>query len=310
MSLILENIKGYSSIELKAKQVVEGFLSGLHSSPFHGYSVEFADYRAYNQGESTKNIDWKLFARTDKLFIKNYNQETNLRCMLVMDSSASMGFPFDNKHNTFENPNKLIYSTYAAACILQMLYKQRDAFGLTLFSDKVDMISSVKSTYQHKRYIYTLLEQLIRKDYKQLKNSSNIAPILHYIAENVHKRSLVIIFSDLLSMQEDNEQIINALQHLRFNKHEVILFHIYDKNLEENLQYKNRPYKFVDVETMQEVKLNPSDIKETYKELMQQNFKYLHHALNNMQIDYVPVDINLSYNKVLLPYFFKRLRMR
>lgn len=305
----LEKIS-YSSIELRAKQVVEGFLSGLHKSPFHGYSVEFADYRAYNTGESTRFIDWKLFARTDKLFIKNYQQETNLRCMIALDNSLSMCFPFDKKQISFTNPNKITFSVYAAAAILQMLYKQRDAFGLSLISDKIDYISEVKSSEVHKKHIFTLLEQLMQKDYKDFSQSTDLAPLLHRLATQIHKRSLVVIFTDLLSAENQTEEFIKSLQHLKFAKHEVILFHIFDKSLEENLQYKDRPYKFIDVETKQELKVNPSEIRGKYQQLIKDNFSKIHSACDDMQIDYVECDINKGLDQILIPYFNKRIRMR
>ena len=307
---VLEQISGYSSIELKAKQVVEGFLSGLHKSPFHGYSVEFADYRAYNTGESTRFVDWKLYARTDKLFIKNYQQETNLRCMIALDNSLSMCFPFDKKQVSFNNPNKITFCIYAAAVILQMLYKQRDAFGLSLISDKIDYISEVKSSEVHKKHIFTLLEQLMNKPYKEFPQSTDTAPLLHILANQIHKRSLVVIFTDLLSTDTQDEGFIKALQHLKFAKHEVILFHVLDKSLEENLQYKDRPYKFIDAETKEELKVNPSEIRDKYQSLMADKFAKIHSACNDMQIDYVECDINKGFDQILIHYFYKRIRMR
>lgn len=302
----LENIN-YGSIELKAKQVVEGFLSRLHKSPFHGFSVEFADYRAYNTGESTRFIDWKLFARTDKLFIKNYQQETNLRCMIAIDDSLSMCFPFDKKQVSFSNPNKITFVIYVTAAILQMLYKQRDAFALSLISDKIDYISDVKSSEIHKKHIFTCLEQLINKDFVP---NTDIAPLLHMLANQIHKRSLVIIFTDLLSIKENNEDFIKALQHLKFAKHEIILFHVFDKSLEENLNYKNRPYRFIDAETKEEVKVNPVEIREKYQKIMTNKFSQIHSACNDMQIGYVECDINKGFDQILIPYFYKRMRMR
>lgn len=305
----LENIS-YGSIELRAKQVVEGFLSGLHKSPFHGFSVEFADYRAYNSGESTRFIDWKLFARTDKLFIKNYQQETNLRCTIAIDDSLSMCFPFDRKSGDFNNPNKITFAVYAAAAILQMLYKQRDAFSLGLMSDTIDFLSDTKSSISHKKFLFTLLEKLIRQDRKAFKENTDISPLLHQLATQIHKRSLVVIFTDLLSANENTDEFIKALQHLKFAKHEVILFHVFDKNLEENLEYKNRPYKFIDAETKQELKVNPTEIRDKYKEIMTSCFEKIHSACNNMQIDYVECDINKGFDQILIPYFYKRIRMR
>jgi len=311
MTQEIENIS-YGSIEFRAKQIVEGFLSGLHKSPFHGFSVEFADYRAYNTGESTRFIDWRLFARTDKLFVKNYQQETNLRCTIVMDNSASMCFPFDkDKKISLDIPcqNKMIFSIYATAAIIQMLYKQRDAFGITLLSNKIDYISEIKSTYTHKRHIFNDLEDLIHKDYRTFPTSTDIASLLHLLATQIHKRSLVIIFTDLISPTNNIEEIAKALQHLKFAKHEVLLFHVFDKLLEEDLQYKNRPYRFVDIETKEEIKINPSEIRENYQKIMQKEFASVHKLCNDLQIDYVECDINKGFDQILLPYFYKRLRL-
>ena len=304
----LENLS-YSLLELKAKQVVEGFLTGLHKSPFHGFSVEFADYHPYNAGESMRFIDWKLFGRTDKLFVKNYQQETNLRCSVVVDNSVSMCFPFDKKEVSLDNPNKLTFAVGAAAAVIQILYKQRDAFSLSLLSDKIDYASDVKSTYAHKRHIFTILEDLINKDYKFFPDNTDTAPLLHQLASQIHKRSLVVIFTDLLSAEDNGEEFIKALQHLKFAKHEVLLFHVFDKSLEEKLEYKNRPYRFIDIETKEELKVNPNEIRLEYERIMADRFAKINSACNDMHIDYVECDINKGFDQVLIPYFYKRIRM-
>lgn len=308
MSEDLEKISGYSSIEFKANQVVEGFLTGLHKSPFHGFSVEFADTRAYNTGESTRHIDWKLFARTDKLFVKKYEEETNLRCLLVLDNSSSMCFPLEKKGD-FTNPNKLSFSIYACGAIISMLYKQRDAFGISLISNKIDYLSEIKSNFAHKRHVYTLLEQLMDKKTKDFPTDTKIDTIIHQLSEAIHRRSLVIIFTDLLSNSTEDD-FIHSLQHLKHNKHEVILFHVIDKQKEEDLVFKNRPYRFIDIETKEEVKMNPTQIQQEYEQTMQDKFNKIHNACNQMQIDFVPCDINKDFSQILLPFFIKRTRMR
>ena len=214
----LQQIHSYSKLELIAKQVVEGFITGLHKSPFHGFSVEFAEHRLYNTGESTKHIDWKLYGRTEKLFIKRYEEETNLRCQLIIDASSSMYFP-EIDFNT-DKFNKIKFSVYAAAAIMNLLKKQRDAVGLSIFSDKLDIHSPTKSSSVHHKYLIHELEGLINAPKKNTKTSSINA--LHTIAETVHKRSLMIIFSDMMENVADDEQLFAALQHLKYNKHEVI----------------------------------------------------------------------------------------
>ena len=193
-----QEIRQLANLELLAKQVVEGFITGLHQSPFHGFSVEFAEHRLYNSGESVKNIDWKLLARTDKLFVKQFEEETNLRCYLLLDTSSSMNFPE-------KGLNKLQFSVYAIASLMYLFKKQRDAFGLCLFSDKIDWISQVKSTNTHLFYLYAELE----KAYNQPKTniSTNITRALHQVAGQIHQRSMVIIFSDMLENSLNPEKL-------------------------------------------------------------------------------------------------------
>lgn len=297
----------YSNLELLAKQVVEGFITGLHKSPFHGFSVEFAEHRLYNSGESTRHLDWKLFARTDKLFVKRYEEETNLRCRIIIDNSTSMYFPFDAKPS-FEKPNKITFSVYAAAAIIEMLGKQRDAVGLTLFSDTIELTTQAKSNTQHKRLLFTYLEKLLDAKAPENQKFTSASESLHLISESIHQRSLVVIFSDMFDM-EDNEKIFKSLQHLKHNKHEVILFHILDASKEVEFNYKNRPYKFIDAESGEVLKLNPSDVREVYKKKMDARKQELKVKCGQYQIDFVEVDVNKSFDEVLMPYFLKRQKL-
>ena len=308
MSDKVESIIGYPSLELVANQVVEGFITGLHKSPFHGFSVEFAEHRLYNAGESTKNIDWKLYGRTDKLFVKKFEEETNLRCLLVVDNSSSMFFPID-KESSFTNPNKIAFSVYASAVIIQMLSRQRDAFGLSLVSDKIDFITDIKSNFGHKKYIFQLLEGLLKPKDKENKQQTDIAPLLHQLAEQVHRRSLIIIFTDLLSSQNDEKEIISSLQHLKHSKHEVILFHVNDKNKEIDFEYTNRPHRFIDMETNEEIKLNPQEIRQAYKSAIEQKIQNIKTSCDKIRIDFVESDINQGFDQILLPYIIKRTKM-
>ncbi|MCI5084024.1 MAG: DUF58 domain-containing protein, partial [Saprospiraceae bacterium] len=223
------NVRDLGNLELLAKQVVEGFIIGLHKSPFHGFSVEFAEHRLYNQGESTKNIDWKVYARTDKMFVKRFEEETNLRCQIVIDASSSMYFPEISKTSD-DVINKLRFSALAAAALMNLLKKQRDAFGLSIFDQSVNMHTRCKSSTSHYRLLLSYLEQLINNP--ERNKMTNAAEALHQIAESIHKRSLVIIFSDMFEQSEHVEQLFSALQHLKHNKHEVVLFHTVDKSKE------------------------------------------------------------------------------
>lgn len=297
----------YKSLDFFAKQVVEGFITGLHKSPFHGFSVEFAEHRLYNAGESTRNIDWKLFARTDKLFVKRFEEETNLRCQILIDKSSSMYFPLE-RHGIFDQPNKLTFSVYGAALIIELLLRQRDAFGITLFSDSIELQTEVRSSAVHQRYLESLLEQLIRpvkREDIQLRGS-NIAETIHLLAEKMKRRSLVVIFTDAFVGDDKQEPLFDALRHLRHCKHEVLLFHTYDRDKELQLNYGNKPYWFIDMETGKRVKAFPNEIAPKYKETMLRQTEQVKRHAMQYRIDYVPVDINQGFDQVMQPYFLKR----
>jgi len=302
-------LQAYSKLELIARQVVEGFITGLHKSPFHGFSVEFAEHRLYNAGESTRHIDWKLFGKTDKLFIKRYEEETNLRCQLIIDHSASMYFPFDKEAN-IDNPNKITFSTYAAAAIIEMLKKQRDAYGLSIFANEIDIHTPAKNNETHRHLVFSNLEKMLESKKPQQEEKSNISMNLHQIAERIHKRSLIIIFSDMFENKDDTDEIFTALQHLKHFKHEVILFHVVSKKLEIDFEFKNRPYKFIDSESGEVLKLNPKEVKELYINKVKEYTQELKLRCGQYKIDFVEVDIDKGFDEVLLPYFLKRKKMR
>lgn len=302
-----EELRRYDSIEFKTGKAVEGFMAGLHKSPFHGFSVEFAEHRFYNSGESTKHIDWKLFAKTDKLFVKKYEAETNLRCMLVLDTSSSMYFPYDRKAD-FKNPTKFSFSVYAAACLCHLFYKQRDAFALSLVSENLEYYSETGTSFAHKQHIFTLFEQILSE--KTKNKTTGIDKALHKLAEVLHKRSLVIIFTDLFSVATSADELIESLQHLTYNKHEVILFYVCDKAKEIELDYKERPYRFIDVESGEEVKLTPSEIRDKYCEEVKAKAEYIRNQCNNMKIDFIEADINKGFDQIMLPYLLKRSRLK
>jgi len=301
-------IQEFTHLELLAKQVVEGFITGLHKSPFHGFSVEFAEHRAYNAGESTQHIDWKLYARTEKLFVKRYEEETNLRCQIIIDSSSSMYFPMEDL-NDRDKLNKITFATYAAAAIIQLLKKQRDAVGLSLFSDGIEMHTGAKSSTIHHKMLYDVLERMMARDPITGKHKTSATDALHEIAERISKRSLVVIFSDMMDNSERRDELFSALQHLKHNKHEVILFHVVDKRRELDFEFENRPYTFVDMETGDEVKVNPMEIKKSYLSSMESYKKELMLRCGQYRIDFVEADINEGFNKVLREYLVKRSKM-
>lgn len=290
----------FDNLEWVSSQVVEGFITGLHRSPYHGFSVEFAEHRLYNSGESTKHIDWKLFARTDKLFVKRYEEETNLRCMVLLDTSASMLFPFNEK----DKVNKLSFSVYSAAALIYMLRKQRDAVGLTLFSDEIEFLSDVKLSESHSKLLYAELNRCLNRDKSFFNKGTKLSETLHLIAEKIHKRSLVILFTDMYG--EEPEALFAALEHLRYNKHEVVLFHVSDKRLEQELAYKNVPIKFVDMETGQALKLNPSEIRKAYTQNQTQLMQQIRLKCGQYQIDLTEADVNDDFRSVLIPFLAKR----
>ncbi len=306
MSNILDNqqIREFSNLELLANQVVEGFIIGLHKSPFHGFSVEFAEHRIYNQGESTKNLDWKVYARTDKLFSKKFEEETNLRCQIIIDSSSSMYFPVKEKPGDMD---KISFSILAAASLMNLLKRQRDAFGLTVFDNQVKTQTRTKSSSQHYRLILTYLEQLLNDPSKG--KSTSAASALHQVADSIHKRSLVIIFSDMLENISDENELFSALQHLKYAKHEVILFHVTDKKKEIEFNYENRPYLFVDLETGEKVKLQSNEVKEFYQKNMKEYLHQLKLKCMQYRIDLIEADISEGFKPILQSYLVKRSKM-
>jgi len=287
-----------------AQQVVEGFIIGLHKSPFHGFSVEFAEHRIYNPGESMKNIDWKVYARTDKMFVKRFEEETNLRCQIVIDTSSSMYFPKERKENQL---NKLQFSSLAAASMMNLLKRQRDAFGLSMFDNKVELHTKAKSSTTHYRLLLTYLDKLIKDDV--LDKTTSTADALHQIADNTHRRSLVVIFSDMFDDVEKQGDLFAALQHLKYAKHEVVLFHVVDKKQELDFEFENRPYEFIDMETGESVRLQSNEVKEYYTEKMASYKDALRMKCLQYKIDFVEADINKGFHPILEAYLVKRKKM-
>ncbi len=291
----------FKNLELLAKKVVEGFITGLHKSPFHGFSVEFAEHRLYNTGESTRHIDWKLFARSEKLFIKRYEEETNLRCQIVLDISSSMQFPKD------QEVNKLTFSVYAAAALCELLKQQRDAFGLTLFEKGINKHIPPKGSPLHQKLLLNTLEEVLSGKYENKGTSA--AEALDQVAEIIHQRSLVIIFSDMFDGNISNEKLFSALQHLKYRKHEVVLFHVVDRSKELEFEFENKPYHFIDLESGEEIKLNPTQIREQYKNSINEFKEQLVVKCGQYKIDYVEADIHKGFDSVLFTYLVKRQMM-
>lgn len=301
MKLNLRETIQPGSLELLARQLVEGFITGLHKSPYHGFSVEFAEHRLYNEGESTRHIDWKIYGRTDKLFAKQYEEETNLRCLIAVDTSSSMFYPTDTRA-------KIRFSAYVAGALAMMLSRQRDAVGLCLFSDKIETLTPIKSTPTHVEKLFVHLERLIGAKNRDTSRT-HVAKVLHEVAENIHKRSLVVIFSDMFD-GDHTEELFKALQHLKHNKHEVIVFHVTDTETELLLNFDDRPHEFIDMETGDKLRLNPADVRETYKRESDKFYKALKMRCNQYKIDFIEADVRQDVNLIFQTYLIKRSKMR
>ncbi|MBR1792354.1 MAG: DUF58 domain-containing protein [Bacteroidales bacterium] len=306
---MFSELEKYKSLDFFARQVVEGFVTGLHKSPFHGFSVEFAEHRQYNPGESTRNIDWKLYARTDRLFVKRYEEETNLRCQLVIDQSSSMFFPIE-RHGSLSYPNKLTFSVYAAALLVELLSRQRDAFGLTLISEGVDQQTEVRSSATHKQHIFHLLESVLRQpmDASRARRTTSIADSLHLTAERLHRRSLVVIFTDAFVRSDEEEALMGALRHLRHCKHEVLLFHTIDRRLEMQFDYGSRPTEFIDLETGRRLKVQPAEVAERYRAAVAAQESHLRQQSIQYHIDFHSVDVAQGFEPIMLPFLLNRGR--
>lgn len=300
----------FISLELLASQVVEGFITGLHQSPFHGFSVEFAEHRQYNQGESVRHVDWKLYGRTDRLFVKKFQEETNLRCHILIDASSSMYFPAMPKVD-IRHLNKLGFSICAAAALMTLLIRQRDAVGLRFFSENDSFQSEVKSNRTYLKYLLSELERRLAAScyVPAARTGSNIVETLHIAAEQIHKRSLIILFSDMFDGQSDNEAVFDALQHLKYHNNEVLLFHVTDYEKEAELDFPSRHFCFVDMESGKEVRLSPVQYKERYMREYRSFIENLKNRCNQYRIDFVQADTQKGFIPILQSYLVKRKRI-
>ncbi len=301
MQLKIADVRKFESLEFLARQLVEGFITGLHKSPYHGFSVEFAEHKLYNFGESTRHIDWKLYSRTDRLYTKQYEEETNLRAHLVIDTSPSMYYPLPGKE-------KVQFAIFCAAALAHLLVKQRDAVSMTAFSDGIDVQTDQKSTRMHLNNLITTMEGWLSEPPKK-STSTDIAQVLHRVADKIHKRSLVIIFTDMFQQGENTEELFQALQHLKHRRHEILLFHISDLATEKSFNFKDRPYQFVDIETGETININPSLIKNDYRKMMDKFYEQIKIRCGQLKIDMIEADTKDPFDKILSAYLIKRKRM-
>ena len=298
----IEKISSFQHLEMLANQIVEGFISGMHKSPFHGFSAEFAEHKVYNVGESTKHIDWKLYAKTDRLYTKRFEEDTNLRCHIIIDNSSSMHYPkLEDKEQFFQN--KIGFSVLASAVLMNILKKQRDAVGLSVFSDSYEYYSPEKGSDRHHRMILNALENLLEKP--KVQKTTDTITYLHQIAEKIHRRSMIILFTDMF--QTGNEEaLFTALQHLKHNKHKVVLFHVIDNKTELKFDFDNSPRKFIDIETGDEVNLFADNVKDEYEKGVNSYFKKLALTCSQNKIKYIPVGVSENFDKILTTYLAEK----
>ncbi|MCB0374800.1 MAG: DUF58 domain-containing protein [Sinomicrobium sp.] len=303
----LQHLTLANNLALLANQVVEGFISGMHKSPFHGFSSEFAEYKSYNLGESIRYIDWKLFARTDKLYTRRYEEETNLRCHIIIDNSSSMHYPANNSQ-TLMSLNKIGFSVLAAAALIQLLKRQRDAVGLSIYSDAYDYYAPEKGNERHRQMLISVLEETVNKH--SVTKQTKTHTFLHQIAEKMHRRSMIFLFTDMFQTETDEDALFDALRHLKYNKHKVVLFHVMDKAREFHFDFDDRPKRFTDVETGKFVNLYADAVKENYENAVEAYFDAIKLKCARYKIKYVETDIAKGIQKVLFTYLVEGQKFR
>lgn len=302
----IDKISKFQHLELLANQVVEGFISGMHKSPFHGFSAEFSEHKVYNSGETTKHIDWKLYAKTDRLYTKRFEEETNLRCHIIIDNSSSMHYPKLTRDQLFYE-NKIGFSVLASAVLMNILKKQRDAVGLSIFSDQYEYYAPEKGSDRHHRMLLNVLENLLEN--QKAKKTTDTVTYLHQIAEKIHRRSMILLFTDMFQSDEkesSDEKLFAALQHLKHNKHKVVLFHVMDHKTELNFEFDGAPRRFVDLETGEEIAIFSDTVKESYEKKMKDYYEKVAMTCAQNNIRYVPVPVAENFEKILTTYLIEK----
>lgn len=300
-----ELLNRLAPLELKARQIVEGFMSGLHKSPFYGFSVEFAEHRPYHPGDEVRHIDWKAYGKTERYYVKQYEEETNLRCYLLLDISPSMHFHYHAEWS------KLRYAVHLAASIAYLMHRQRDGFGYIPFDQELGEMMYARSTRLHLRQLYGRLESLLEQEGRRetAKRRTASADMIHEVAHRLPRRSLVVIFSDLFENVQKHDELLSALKHLRHNKHEVVLFHLLEKRSERDLDLPDGRYLMQDLETGAQVDVLPEQIREQYRQKMEEYTRWFRVTCKEAQIDYEEVDTQSPFDLALLSYLNKRKRL-
>jgi len=290
-----------SNMELRARLIVEGFITGLHKSPYHGFSVEFAEHRPYNPGDELRHVDWKVYAKTDRHYVKQYEEETNLRHYVVLDTSTSMRY----KHSS--SISKLEYGAYLASALHFIMARQRDATGLIAFDEKIHTLRPPKSTQGYVRELMATLERLSNAEDDSKRTSA--ATVLNEVAERIARRSLVVIITDLFENIGEHDHLLNALRHLRYRGHEVLVFHILESETERNFRFPDVPMQFVDMETGEEMTLQPAQLRENYAETVKNFSARFRERCRERNIDFLELDTAESYSTALLAYLNKRQKL-
>ncbi|MFC1557026.1 DUF58 domain-containing protein [candidate division KSB1 bacterium] len=280
-----------SNLELRARLVVEGFITGLHKSPYHGFSVEFAEHRQYMPGDEVKHIDYKVLAKTDRYYVKQYEEETNLKSYILVDVSGSMQYGSGVV-------TKLEYASYLAAALTYLMLKQRDAVGMALFSDKILKYIPPRSV---QNYLIHILRELERVEPGGM---TDVSPAFHSLAERIKRRGLVIIISDLL---DDPEKIVSGLKHFRHKNHEVLLFQVLDP-MELSFAFGKEAI-FEDLESGEEINTQPWHINREYKRQVLEMLDYYRRTCGENKIDYVLMNTDTDLDAALSEYLIKRKRL-
>ncbi|MFA6456034.1 MAG: DUF58 domain-containing protein [Bacteroidota bacterium] len=293
-----EVVSKLANMELRARLVVEGFITGLHKSPYHGFSVEFAEHRQYMPGDEIRRIDWRVYGKTDRFYVKQFEEETNLKSYIVIDTSASMQFASDLPSSKEKRITKIEYASYIAASLSYLMIQQRDAVGLTLFDSSVRSTIPPHATKQHLRRVLIELEKI------QPASTTNSAAALHQLAERISRRGLVIVLSDLF---DDPSSVMAALKHFRHNHHEVLVMHILDP-LERTFAFGSDAV-FKDVETGEMLTTQPFHIQKAYQEAMKSFMDRYKRECRENSIDYILLDTSTPFDTALLHYLNKRQRI-
>jgi len=294
-------ISQLETMALRARLIVEGFITGLHRSPYHGFSVEFAEHRPYNPGDELRHVDWKVYAKTDRFYVKKYEEETNLRHHVVLDTSPSMQYQGDAPLS------KLEYGSYLAAALHNLMLQQRDATGLVAFDESIHTLRPPKATQGYLQQLLATLENLNRREAEGTRTSA--AAVLEEVAERIDHRSLVVVITDLFENVAAHDDLLRALRHLRHRGHEVIVFHILEGQTERNFDFPDRPLLFRDVETGEEVSLRPAQVRDHYEEAVEHFTEAFRRRCLKHDIDFAELDTNESYRTALMAYLKKRTRL-